>query len=80
MTITDVSTAYKNTVSALLERLEYLVRSHGCRTQGPDGSKVRRILESAYTSQIGASVSAPITKETDNFGFKLTLGHIYSSV
>ncbi len=77
MAVSDVSTAYKDAVRAFLKSFQYLVRSHRCGTQSPDGPHIWRILKSTDSGKISAGVCAPIAQKTKDYRFKL-FRHIVS--
>jgi len=75
MAFTQMSPSHKDTVHALLEGKQYMMGRHTCGTHHPDGSDIRRVLQSTDPSQVSGSVCSPRTQETQNFGFEIGIVH-----
>ena len=70
MAIANVSAAYKNAVSTLLESLENVVRGYSGRAHHPDVTDVGRVLQTADSRQIRPGISAPVAEKRQNFRFE----------
>ena len=73
MTIARMTTRHKYAVSTALKRLDDKERVQTARARNADYAHVRRILQSADTSQISTSITAPITQERYYLGFPTIL-------
>jgi hypothetical protein len=80
MTVTDVSPAHQNTVGAFLQRSQNMMWRYSGRAHDPHRAHVGGILQTADTGQIRRAVSAPVTYEGQDFGFKQFLVHSCSFI
>jgi len=78
MAVTRVSAGDPNSICTLPEGCQEKFGIHPARAGHPDGSYVRRILQSAHTGKIRCPVGAPVTKKGNYLGLPIhvfLLGH-----
>jgi hypothetical protein len=75
VTITGVTTRYKNSVSTLLKGVDYKKGIYSTGTHHPDNMNVGGVLYPAGSSKIRSSIGAPVTQKSYYVGFKL-LAHL----
>jgi hypothetical protein len=81
MAIADVSAAHEDPIRTFLKGLEDVMGRDSGGAHHPDVPHVGRILEAAHSGKIGAGVSAPVAKESEDPWFKFRhLGHSFCQV
>ena len=70
-----LSAAGENAVGTFEQSFYYKRRVYPPCTHDPDGSKIRRILESGYTCCVCCGVTAPVTQESQDLRIKFLIGH-----
>ena len=78
MAVAQMSPAHEHAVHALLKSTQNMVRRNTCGAHDPNGTDVRRILQSTNPSQVSSSVRSPCTQKADYFRFKIGITHIHS--
>ena len=78
MAVAQVSPAHEYTVHPLLKSTQDMVRRNTGGTHDPNGTDVRRILQSTNPSQVSSGVRSPCAEKADDLRFKIGVTHIYS--
>jgi hypothetical protein len=78
MTVARVSPGDPDPVGAVAEGGQDKFRIHPCRTRDPYDPDIVRILEAAYTGEIGGTITAPVTEKRRDL--RLPVVHILSSL
>jgi hypothetical protein len=79
MAIAQMSPTHEYAVYPLLKSTQNMVRRNTGGTHNPNGTDVRRVLQSTDPSQVSSSVRSPCTQKADYFWFKIGITHISPS-
>ena len=71
MAITDVSLAYEDPVTTLLESCQDEIGINPAGTHDADRPQVRWILQPRYACKISSCIGAPVAKKSNYFGLKI---------
>ena len=85
MTVARVSPGDPDSIGAVTEGSQNKFRIHPCRTRDPYDPDIVRVLEAAYTGEIGGTITTPVTEKRRNLGlpvvhFKFPLGGCLKSI
>jgi len=73
--IADVSPADENTVDALLEGQQDMVRRDAPSAHDPHDADVRRVLQPTDPSQVSSGVCSPGAQKAEDLGLEVVLRH-----
>ena len=74
MAVTRVSPGDPHSIRSVTERRQNKLGTHPGRARNTDDPEIGRVLKTAHTSQIGRTITAPVTQKTRDL--RLPLCHL----
>jgi hypothetical protein len=74
MTFSGVSARNPYPVGPMTKRIQDKLRTHPARTRDTDNPNIGWVRHSAHASEVGSTVTAPVTEKGDNFWFLVVHG------
>lgn len=72
---TQTSAAYEDAIDSALKSKKNMMRRNAATTHHPDGTNIRRVLQTTDPSQVSSCVCSPGAQKTNDLGLKNVVTH-----